>query len=87
MNIHLHIKVALSNHYQISYIIFSERIFISYIKFDIEVCLLIVDVTIVTIVDSLHIIITCVILYICCALLFHKMRHRNIGQTFRMSLT
>jgi hypothetical protein len=77
----------MSNHYQISYSIFSERIFVSYIKFNIEVWLLIVDVTAATIGDSLPIIINCMILHVCGALLFHKMHHRNIGQTFCILLT
>ena len=61
--------------------------FASYIKFSIKVWLLILDATTTTIVDSLHITMNCMILHTCCALLFHKMHDRNIGQTFHILLT
>ena len=75
--IHLSIKDAMS------YSIFSKCI---YIKFSIKVWLLILNATAITIVDLLDITINCMILHICCALLFHKTYQRNIGQTFHILL-
>ena len=80
------IKDAMSNKYQISYIIFIKCIFVSYIKFSIKVWLLTLNATATTIIDLLCITINYMILHVCSALLFHKMHQRNIGQTFHVSL-
>ena len=84
--IHLIIKDAMTNKYQISYIIFIKCIFVSYIKFSIKVWLLTLNVTAATIIDLLCITINYMILHVCSALLFHKMHQRNIGQTFHVLL-
>ena len=76
-----------SNQYQISYSVFSECMFVSYIKFSIQVWLLILYATAATIVDLLCITISCMSLHVCHALLFHTVHQRNIEQTFHVSLT
>ena len=76
-----------SNQYQISYSVFSKCMFVSYIKFSIQVWLLILYATAATIVDLLCITISCMSLHVCHALLFHTVHQRNIEQTFHVSLT